>query len=413
MSANFALMLDALEERIVDTPCGKIRGRVEDGIRVFRGIVYARYQRFQLPTLSTSWESVYDASTYGTVCPQHSPRLASLIGEEFGSHPQEGNLCLTLYSPENAANLPVMVWIHGGSYLTGGSEEKRYSGERLVKTGNLLVVKISYRLGVLGYLWREGFPVNLGLEDQRMALQWIQCNISAFGGDPSNVTVFGQSAGAHGIASLIATTRERPLFSKAILQSPPIGVRITPRKASKITRTFLKKLGKMPEDATVEEILNVQDQLKGRNMGLAFMPVLPDNTRIPQSVSESGMKIVLGYTAQDAAPFFQKLLGSFIGDWIIKYFTKRIFSTAIEKYARELRKTGLQADVYHIRWYPDGSKLKSCHSIELPFILGVWEDWKDAKMLCGLSREEYERISSVFLKAWTDFATKGVFTELF
>ncbi len=447
-----------MSEITIQTSCGRIKGTVRDGIAVFQGIDYASCERFEEAVPINSWDAVYDATRRGSVCPQRSCRLASVIGEEKGTSIDEKRLCLTVYAPENAApgSLAVMVWVHGGSYLTGGSEEQRYSGERLVRKGNVLVVKISYRLGALGYLWLPEENIgNLGLKDQITALQWIQDHISGFGGDPSRITVFGQSAGAHSVASLIASSVEKPLFKRAVLQSPPLGINISPRKASRIAKEFLKLLAEAREskeasngkaggkingktgekievkaggkilqkpaikilrEASIDEILDAQEAIVAKNPVLAFMPILKEPTRIPEAIIKGRLQVVCGYAAQDASPFLKpamdRLFGTKAGNAIVSFITKRVFAAPIEKYTEKLRKAGLQADIYHISWAPKGNPLGSCHCIELPFILGFKEDWTEAGMLEGITDLEYEKLSELFLEAWTDFANYGKFTEL-
>jgi Carboxylesterase type B len=389
------------------------RGTAEHGIRIFRGITFARYGKFEEARMEVP-DGQVDATEYGCVCPQHSSRLASVLGEDKGAVIEEGRLCLTVYSPEGAEKLPVMVWIHGGSFLTGGSEERRYSGERLVRTGNIVVVKISYRLGALGYLWMPGKGIaNLGLKDQQLALEWIAANIGRFGGDPGNITLFGQSAGALSIAGLIATCKDRPLFQKAILQSAPLGITIDRKRASKVCSDFLKTLGKPLESATYEEILTAQEAVKGPKTSMNYMPMVEDFTHIPEAVKASRIKIVIGYTAHDASPFldgvFGKFLGSPLGRLATSIVTTRVFSKPSELYIRKLQEAGIDVTRYFISWYPKSNPLGACHCMELPFILGEYDDWADSKMLKGMTIDEYAENSKSMLEAWTGFANKGVF----
>ena len=406
---------------------GRFRGLLNDGVAIFRGITYATYERFGdavivepgfskeaagtgiAPEASATFP--VDATDYGCVCPQHSCNLASIIGEDKGSVIGEGRLCLSVYAPEGAEGCPVMVWIHGGSFITGGSEERRYSGERMVRAGNAVVVKISYRLGALGYLYLpEKGIVNQGLKDQKLALEWIRRNVGSFGGDPSDITVFGQSAGALSIAAIIATATEPLPFGKAILQSAPLGIGITPKEASRIARAFLRKLGKDLDEATTEEILDAQDAVAGMKVGLTFMPMVEDFRHVPEAAR--GLKVVVGYTAQDASPFLTALgplFDTFIGRAVIRFATRAIFARPSEQYFTRLRAAGAEADRYFIKWCPEGSPLGSCHCIELPFLLGDCEDWRRSKMLQGMTREEYDSNSAAALKVWTGFAAEGIF----
>ncbi len=291
-----------------------------NGASLFHGIVYARYARFGMPEMVEYGEGeIVDAREYGCVCPQNLSHLLEQLGPDSGLKMSEGELCLSVTVPEKEhRRLPVMVWIHGGFYLTGGSEDHRYDVSSLAQTGDVIVVKISYRLGAEGYIWHpERGVANLGLEDQKTALRWIRRHIASFGGDPDNVTVFGQSAGAHSIASLIASADDvepitnvprfggEPLFHRAILQSPPLGNTITPKAAAKVTDAFLDRLssiaglGGVPgesarerrekcfvkavevDEVTIEHIIAAQDAVKSMRLGLIFLPVLQDYMRIP------------------------------------------------------------------------------------------------------------------------------------
>ncbi len=403
-----------MQETLLNTSCGPIKGLTRNGIRIFRGIDYARCERFSPAVKVSSWDGVYDATDYGTVCPQLSCRLASVIGAEKGSVIDEHRLCLSIYSPEGAKDLPVMVWVHGGAFLTGGSEEKRYSGERLVQAGNVVVVKISYRLGALGYLWMPEKGIgNLGLHDQETALEWIQENISDYGGNPSEVTVFGQSAGAQSLAAIIASSKDRILFRRAILQSPPLAMGSSAKRAERITRKFLRILGKDPFTASIDEILEAQAKTSSGSPVPSFLPIMESVTGIPDATVSGKVEVVCGYTRDDASPFVRKMIGPLfgtrLGDAIVRAATKSVFSKPVDEYVEKLRSKGVKAEKYFITWAPAGNPYGSCHCIEMPFILGFLEDWKDAAMLRGMTCEEFEQMSRTFLKAWTDFANGGKF----
>lgn len=398
-------------------------------MRIFRGITFAKCERFRPAEPVPLEDGMKDGGAdYGTVMPQPS-RHHPVSGVALDiPKMDEHRLCLTVYAPEDADNLPVMVWIHGGSFLVGGSEEHRYSCRRLVKTGHLVAVKISYRLGTLGYLWKpdEGIG-NLGLDDQRKALQWIQDNISRFGGDPDNITLFGQSAGAYSIACLMAEGNQS--FRRAILQSPPLGLCNPPDKATKLAGRFAERLkkecGHGIYDASIEEIIRVQGHFTRNKMRMPFMPVTDDNSPLNPCNAQTAtsrhaqldraslhpanpLEVVIGQGADETAPFLSRPLGpisrTFIGKSLERHFTKKIFSAPIKSYTSSLREAGIETISYFINMQPPLSPLGSCHCIELPFILGEYSDWKKSAMLGGITEDEYDRLSSRYLKAWTDFA---------
>lgn len=204
---------------LVRTSAGVVRGRTDRAVAVFRGIPYALppigSRRFRAPEAVRAWGGVRDAGQFGPTTPQ----LNSPINSDADSDP--GWLTLNVWSPETgAARLPVMVWIHGGRYLEGGTANPHYDGTNFAASG-VVLVSVNYRVGAEGFAAIAGAPHNRGLLDQIAALHWVQDNIAAFGGDPTNVTVFGQSAGAGSTASLMVMPTSVGLFRRAIVQSLP------------------------------------------------------------------------------------------------------------------------------------------------------------------------------------------------
>jgi para-nitrobenzyl esterase len=209
---------------VITTSYGPVRGVIHDGVREFRGIPYAAppvgVPRWALPQPPAPWTSIRDASQYGNACPQVS-RYG--LTEESDT---ENCLTLNVTTPWNGAapakKLPVMVWIHGGAFVGGSSA--LYPLAHLAQAGGIVVVSLNYRLGVFGFMAHPAFGKahdgGYGLEDQRFALHWVKQNIAAFGGDPNNVTIAGESAGAAGVCMhIIAPAETQGLFEKAIIQS--------------------------------------------------------------------------------------------------------------------------------------------------------------------------------------------------
>jgi len=219
----------AQEAPVVRAPAGSVRGEAADGVNIFRGIPYARPPvgelRWRPPLQHPRWRDVRDATAFGPACVQPTARGTSIYAGELGPM-SEDCLSLNIWAPANAHNAPVMVWIHGGSLVTGAGSEAMYDGARLARQG-IIVVSINYRLGVLGYMAhpalsaesRRNISGNYGLLDQIEALRWVQRNISAFGGDARSVTIAGESAGALSVMYLMAAPDARGLFHRAIAQS--------------------------------------------------------------------------------------------------------------------------------------------------------------------------------------------------
>ncbi|MFL5704688.1 MAG: carboxylesterase family protein, partial [Ktedonobacteraceae bacterium] len=198
-------------DTIVRTRLGAVRGATIEGIAVFKGIPYAASpfgaRRFQPPQPVEAWHGVRDALTYGATVtkPPYFPPFDVLLPEPA----IEGSDCLNLniWTPDpGKAGLPVMVWIHGGAFANGTGAIPTYDGSRFARDG-VVCVTINYRLGVDGFLFLGQGSANLGLLDQVAALSWVQENIAAFGGDPNNVTIFGQSAGGMSVGSLLSMPR--------------------------------------------------------------------------------------------------------------------------------------------------------------------------------------------------------------
>jgi para-nitrobenzyl esterase len=206
-----------------ETRYGSVRGATgADSIAVFKGIPYAAPpvgpNRFQPPQPPFSWAGVREAQEFGPTAPKGTARAAYAALIPDVTVPGEDCLNLNLWTPDPAGHLPVMVWIHGGAFTSGAGSLAVYDGVHFARYGVVLVT-INYRLGADGFLLLDGCSANLGLLDQIAALQWVQDNIAAFGGDPANVTVFGESAGAMSIGCLLAMPQAGGLFHRAILES--------------------------------------------------------------------------------------------------------------------------------------------------------------------------------------------------
>ncbi|PKM31586.1 MAG: hypothetical protein CVV07_00275 [Gammaproteobacteria bacterium HGW-Gammaproteobacteria-11] len=196
---------------IAITTLGAFKGLSENGMRVFKGIRYGEAQRFSAPTLATAHEGVIELDDFADACAQPDTTFGNASATE-------NCLFLNVYAPEQPADYPVMLWIHGGALL-GGDGGADWQPDRLVDQG-VVVVTINYRLGSLGFLpHSELGDSNFGFQDQQLAMRWVQENIAAFGGDPDNVTLFGESAGGHSVMSHIVSPSAAGLFHRAIVQS--------------------------------------------------------------------------------------------------------------------------------------------------------------------------------------------------
>lgn len=246
---------------VVQTNAGKLRGFVVDGTYTFHGIKYADAKRFQMPQPVAPWEGIRDALSYGYVSPILNRETAS--GEVKIPHrywPKDENcqyLNVWTQSLDPQAKRPVMVWLHGGGFRDGSSiEHVAYDGENLSRFGDVVVVTVNHRLNILGYLdlspygekyWNSG---NAGNADLVASLQWVHDNIAQFGGDPENVTIFGQSGGGGKVSSLMQTPAANGLFQKGIIMSGVYNGTLCPEKPDSLplVQAMLQELGLAEED---------------------------------------------------------------------------------------------------------------------------------------------------------------------
>ncbi|QIV84845.1 carboxylesterase/lipase family protein [Mycolicibacterium frederiksbergense] len=234
---------------IVETAHGLLRGTTDGGVGVWRGVAYAEQPvddlRFMAPRPLRPWPGVRDATDHGPLPPQGRSFVGG--GRDDPKMRDEACLTVTIWSPDVSASLPVMVWIPGGAFVYGAGQLQLYNGSRLAANGNVVVVNVTYRLGVFGGFelgdLGPGFDDNLCLRDQLAALRWIRENIGAFGGDAGQVTVFGESAGATSVLALLASPAAEGLFDRAIAQSPALPLIADRESRARQSHAFLAELG--------------------------------------------------------------------------------------------------------------------------------------------------------------------------
>ncbi len=317
-------------ELIVKTSAGQLRGSVDGDTHRWLGIPYATPPvgslRFASPQPAERWEGVRDALSFGDAAPQER---TSLIPIPSGVGISEDCLSLNIWTPKNlqpGVKKPVMFWIHGGAYFIGASSMPGYDGRSLAENGDVIVVTINYRLGALGWLdfsaFGSEFERNLGLKDILLALRWVQENISGFGGDPHQVTIFGQSAGGGCVTTLMTLPQAKGLFHQAIAESSPATSVYLPERAQLVSKAYLDLLGVSNEDAAEKLRTLPAEQLASVTMKLldyaartwpgtvAFAPLVDGDliTEHPIDVFRAGnehqIPLLLG-TTKDEASFFK------------------------------------------------------------------------------------------------------------
>jgi len=313
-----------IDNPVVETVCGPVRGTDDGAAMAWKGLRYAAPPsgalRFRAPQPPQPWTEPADAADFGTVCPQ--PPVPN-FPMNLGARPGEDCLRLNVWARSGTAPgdaKPVMVWIHGGAYVLGSGSQPYYNGRRLAHSGDVVVVTLNYRLGAFGFLDVPGFDSNVGLRDVLAALRWVRENIAAFGGDPDRVTVFGESAGAGIVTTLLAVPAARGLFAGAIAQSSPAASVYDRGRAELVSAEVLDfleirsgeehRLAEVPVPALIAATKKVFDEVPVRNPGtLAFVPivdgdVLPD---YPVTQARRGkthlVPLIIGTNKNEAALF--------------------------------------------------------------------------------------------------------------
>ncbi|GGW68988.1 carboxylesterase/lipase family protein [Streptomyces xantholiticus] len=429
----------------VKTQQGLVRGRTHDGIVSFKGIPYAAApdgaRRFLPPQSAAHWDGVREADSFGSAPPQRPPAP----GVPAVWQPGDGLDCLTVnvWTPASGTvRLPVMVWIYGGQWTHGASSMPHYDGSVLAGSG-VVVVTFNYRTGFEGFGHLPGTPDNRGLLDQLAALAWVQDNIAAFGGDPGNVTVFGQSAGGASAALLAAAPAAAGLFRRCIVQSLPTGYlsasearQVTERLAAAVgTSPTRDGLGALPPQA----LLEVPDrQLTGGRPGSAFAPAIDGNlvTAPPWQALADGrarhIDLLCGFTHDEYRGFPPTADPARVGlaataaqfglapDAALAYRAAYPDSAAAELFtilmsdalvrmpttftAEAHARTGGRTWLYDFAWQgPIGAP----HGIDIPFVFGLPHTRYATRFLGTPPSSGFAALSHQIRTAWTSFAATG------
>lgn len=450
---------------IIDAPCGRLLGTQDNGVTLFRNIPYASAPigdlRFAPPQAMAAWSGTRDAALAGFVPPQGKSRLAAITGGDVEM--QQSEDCLTLELTRGVgtgSSRPVLVWIHGGGFVGGSGSHPWYSAAALARRGDVVVVNLNFRQGVLGHLCLPGVsPGNLALLDIVMALRWVRLNIAAFGGDPDCVTVFGQSSGASAIAALLAMPAAEGLFHRAILQSPPLGRGFrTLEQASRLGTRFTDLLGGGFEQTAAlrsvpcSRVLAAQGEFirsfKAPVLGAseqAFGPII-DGTTLTAATDAWSLKpgrsvdILIGTnqdeqssglvlderfrnaTIEQAKEVFTYFSSEHAADllelyssrhphkspahWLADFYTDMFYRLAVGAYADLHTRKGSRTWLYQFDWQSPGG-YGACHCLELPFVFGNLRCFADAPMLKGVNTDVFDSLSGSMQDAWINFARTG------
>jgi para-nitrobenzyl esterase len=443
---------------IIESVYGKLQGEQINGVFTWKGIPYAKPPvgplRFRAPELPDSWEGIRDATSFGPVAPQSQREIMEFFGNDI-SNMSEDCLYLNVWSKgADDKKRPVMVWIHGGAFVSGSGSSSWYDGASFAAQGDVVVVTINYRLGIFGFLHLgeiggEEYATtgNCGIQDQVAALQWVQDNIAAFGGDPNNVTIFGESAGAMSIGVLLGLPSAQGLFHKAILQSGSAANVHTSEKATKIAGHLLAALQVEPanlsklEELPVDQLIQAADSLPPMSLG----PVI-DGISLPRHPEEAiadgsakDVTILIGtnkdeyniFSAFDpewknadetkVTKLFEKtfgplvpLISSYLGgnkplsqELYNKLLTMSIFTYPAQKLSELQVKQDAPVWMYRFDWETPvfGGALKSTHALEIPFVFNTLNT-PNTDNFTGSSPER-QLVANQMHRAWINFARNG------
>lgn len=417
-----------MESTRVRCGAGTVVGWIDGEVRRFTGIRYARAERFGKPVAQPPAPGDIDATRWSPRCPQRANPLQTDQSERRHMGVDEHCQFLSVTTPADVApgeSLPVMVWIHGGSYETGGGDETYSDPALLVEEQRVIVVTITYRLGPLGFLSGPGRPANLGLLDQIEALRWVRHNIAAFSGDVECITLFGQSAGADSVAHLMIAEGTVGLFRRAIIQSPPLGITLG---RSRMTAVMSKRLRRLPGELTNEEMV-LQQRPVVRGLGrfgwTAAMPFgveyghdpVPGEADVDDAWREaaSRVEVLIGSNNREAAlfaemnPLFVHLRRTRVGKRVyeaaVAWVTRRIYGDAIANFVARHRKSGGRAEHYLSDWGA-GPRFQGVHVIELALLFPT-HAWEVGELLEGVALEEVLRQGQPVRQMWAEFARTG------
>jgi para-nitrobenzyl esterase len=462
----------------VETQYGRIRGSESAGIRSFKGVRFASppvgAYRFRPPTPPEPWREIRDATTPGPAAPQYALPWFGWISAA-GVAPGDDCLSLNVWTPGlDGARRPVLVWIHGGGFMVGSGSTGIYDGRDLARRSDVVVVTINYRLGALGYahlgsVLGDGFEesTNLGVRDQIAALEWVRDHIDRFGGDPGNVTVFGQSAGAMSIGALLGAPRARALFHRAICMSGAADHVLDADMSRQVAERFLgalggpapshEFLGRIPLGEILRAQAEAMAQLSNLETMMVFLPTV-DGDVIPEQPAEAArhgktadIPLLIGATLDEwrlfrlvdpgprglgeselierfeealaafpAAPAGEQAAGEFRDALAARsngtrpgavwsaFQTARMMHFPATRLAEAQTAGGGVAHNYLFSWRPPALRraLGACHGLDIPFVFGAVTH-PLVVPLAGFSPTAV-RLSRKMQRAWTTFAREGV-----
>ena len=369
----------------LDTACGQIQGIQREGYQEFRGVPYATAERWKQAEQVTQWDGVYDATVWGDACTQFlgvyhmadSTVSQFYLDEALASAPLEYSedcLNLNIWAPDDAEDCPVLVYIHGGSYMTGSNADTSTDGEAYAHHG-VITVSINYRLGPFHSVWGDGYTGNLALTDQLTALRWVKANIADYGGDPDRITVMGESAGAVSVQNLlISPLVEDDLISGAIMLSgggdlSTIGSPTVPELVEPIWTQLKTDLGvdslDEVKDLSDDELYMAWVSALGAYSGTATTPVVDGNALVKDvgdALDDNTVKdvpCIIGVLSEDMWPY-------------------TLYRTAMDYGEERAEAGGEPVYLYYFdRQQPGENQFGAFHAADLYYVFGtLYRNWR-------------------------------------
>ncbi|MGD0191873.1 MAG: carboxylesterase family protein [Rhizomicrobium sp.] len=442
----------------VTIPQGMLAGTLDNGITSFKGIPFAAPPvgslRWRAPQPASAWPGVRDASTFGAICPQAKLSLMARLKPHVKLPESEDCLTLNVWTPDArpAAKLPVMVWIYGGYFRSGGAARPVYDGVQLASHG-VIVVTLNYRLGWLGFLDLPALAAehpdeptgNFGLLDQIAALRWVQNNIASFGGDPANVTIFGESAGGMSVNDLMASPLARGLFAKAISESG-LGLNTIPTAAlaQQAGLAFASKeganganvadLAKL-RDVSADSIIDAQEgsdpapMVDGKVLTEQVYATFAAGkmAHVPYIAGSNSNEATLMPSTHMTADDLEKPLGDKLPavrkiyepdgalsdeEFVHQLFGDALFTAAAQGLASFEAMQGSPAYVYRFGYVAERLRIISSgvgHGGEVPFVFGLSGLGREPGMgtLVSMATPKDQNIVALMQGYWTNFAKTG------
>ncbi|MHA2180905.1 MAG: carboxylesterase/lipase family protein [Promethearchaeota archaeon] len=449
------------DDLVVETDNGKIRGYSNRGVIKFKGIPYAappiKELRFRPPAPVESWDDIRDVTMYSPVCPQPPSALEEMVSDPFPQS-EADSLTLNIWTQKlNDEKRPVMFFIHGGAFRTGSG--RALDGSRLVLRGDIVVVSINYRLGPFGFLYIPEITANVGLIDMVTALKWVRENIIQFGGNPEDITIFGESAGAFAVNCLLAMPSAKGLFKRAIVQSGYVNkFSCQPSNGIKVHETLLERLDiekgdvdslrNLPFETIIEKIKSFEDIQQD---AISFTPTIDKGT-LPENPFDAvkngfakDIDLFVGSNLDETKMWTlwtpggenfpeERLVRRVNGIMRVIYQDEMKSKGLIESYKKpgktprdvfdaidtdyqfripSIRLAEAQSQhhkntfMYLFSWKTpwQGGKYGAMHALELSFVFGILLDRNEG--IFPRKTEETQELSEKMMDAWISFARTG------